>query len=110
MSSAAVSRPRPAEDVTSSGDSQPADADAEDLTAAKAEMHTADAPPADGLSLDSFDDDMAGEDEVQRKLDLARGYVALGETQSARALLQQVIESGNPDEIAEARHMLTTLG
>lgn len=76
----------------------------------KAETAAKNPTDEDGLGFDSFDEDLAGEDEFQRRLDLARGYIAMGELSSARALLQQVIQSGTADESTEAQQMLDKLG
>ncbi|MGB1557815.1 MAG: FimV/HubP family polar landmark protein [Oceanococcaceae bacterium] len=59
--------------------------------------------------LDSFDDGITDGEDLSSKLDLAGGYVAMGEMEQARALLAEVIQKGDPEQVAEAQRMLDDL-
>lgn len=62
----------------------------------------------DGLDLD--DDGMLDlSDEDDNKLDLARAYVDMGDTEGARSLLKEVVESGTDAEKQEAAEMMEKL-
>lgn len=49
-------------------------------------------------------------DETATKLDLARAYVEMGDQDSARGILEEVVNEGNEAQRAEAAQMLRTLG
>ncbi|WP_421852749.1 FimV/HubP family polar landmark protein [Marinomonas sp.] len=53
--------------------------------------------------FDFFD---ASGDEVATKLDLARAYMDMGDEEGARVILDDVLESGNEQQIAEAQNMM----
>ncbi|MFT2112282.1 FimV/HubP family polar landmark protein [Marinomonas sp. 2405UD68-3] len=53
--------------------------------------------------FDFFD---ASGDEVATKLDLARAYMDMGDEEGARVILDDVVESGNETQIAEAQNMM----
>lgn len=53
--------------------------------------------------IDFFD---ASGDEIATKLDLARAYVDMGDEEGARVILDDVLEKGNEDQIAEANKMI----
>ena len=53
--------------------------------------------------FDFFD---ASGDEAATKLDLARAYMDMGDEEGARVILEDVIESGNEKQIAEAQNMM----
>ncbi|QUX95747.1 pilus assembly protein FimV [Marinomonas sp. CT5] len=53
--------------------------------------------------FDFFD---ASGDEAATKLDLARAYMDMGDEEGARVILDDVIESGNEKQIAEAQNMM----
>ena len=46
------------------------------------------------------------EDTVQNKLDLARAYLELGDTENVRAILDEVLSEGNAAQREEARELL----
>ena len=56
------------------------------------------------------DADAAGQDDlddaVATKLELARAYLDIGDTDGARGMLQEVIDEGGPAQQAEARRLL----
>ncbi len=61
----------------------------------------------DGTSLDMIDVD--ADDGLGAKLDLAQAYVEMGEQNSARELLESVLEKGNEKQISEAKEILNKL-
>jgi len=69
----------------------------------------ADEPDSDEIGLQAFDDGINDDGDMNGKLDLARGYVDMGEIDMARSLLDEVVTRGNDDQQAEARSMLESL-
>lgn len=57
----------------------------------------------DEEEFDFFD---ASGDEVATKLDLARAYMDMGDEEGARVILEDVVESGNEKQVAEAQNMM----
>lgn len=53
--------------------------------------------------------DLATDDEVGTKLDLARAYIDMGDTQMARDLLTEVAQQGTPTQQADAHLLLLRL-
>jgi len=47
--------------------------------------------------------------EAGNKLDLARAYFDIGDPDSARALLQQVLTEGSPSQKEEAQRLIDSL-
>ena len=45
-------------------------------------------------------------DEVSTKLDLARAFIDMGDTEGARGSLEEVMSEGNDDQKAEAKSLL----
>ena len=65
-----------------------------------------------GADLDGDDDDfdfLSGTDETATKLDLARAYIDMGDTEGARDILDEVIAEGNDDQQQEARELIANL-
>ena len=58
--------------------------------------------------VDDIDDLMLPDDvdEVSTKLDLARAFIDMGDTEGARGSLEEVISEGNADQKAEAKALL----
>jgi pilus assembly protein FimV len=73
------------------------------------------ARPATGLDIDEGDledddfDFLAGTDEAATKLDLARAYIEMGDSDGARDILEEVALEGNDDQKAEAQELLKNL-
>ena len=74
------------------------------------------APPlasVDSLSSDLDGDDdfdfLSGTDETATKLDLARAYIDMGDTEGARDILDEVVAEGNDAQQQEAREMISKL-
>tara|TARA_R110000868_G_scaffold410505_4_gene698884 strand:+ start:129068 stop:131749 length:2682 start_codon:yes stop_codon:yes gene_type:complete len=66
------------------------------------------------LDMDSDEEDLAmpeleGEDSVATKLDLARAYIDMGDTDAAKSILQNVIEQGDDTEKQEAQKLLAEI-
>ncbi|MBM6550115.1 FimV/HubP family polar landmark protein [Marinomonas ostreistagni] len=57
----------------------------------------------DEENIDFFD---ASGDEVATKLDLARAYMDMGDEEGARVILEDVVNTGNESQIAEAQSMM----
>ena len=68
---------------------------------------------ADSLSSDLDGDDdfdfLSGTDETATKLDLARAYIDMGDTEGARDILDEVVAEGNDAQQQEAREMISKL-
>lgn len=62
-----------------------------------------------GSDLDSLASDLADGDEVDTKLDLARAYIEMGDSEGARGLLTEVQEEGNGEQQATASELLGNL-
>lgn len=78
-----------------------------------------------GLSLDESDEDedentlfvprsgntneQSLEDELTTKLDLAKAYVELGDSESARSILEEVMQDGNDNQQRQAEELLQQL-
>jgi pilus assembly protein FimV len=73
------------------------------------EMPTSAAPASAALDNDDDFDFLSGTDETATKLDLARAYIDMGDTEGARDILDEVITEGNEDQQLEARELITKL-
>lgn len=62
-------------------------------------------------SMDNDDDFdfLSGTDETATKLDLARAYIDMGDTEGARDILDEVITEGNEGQQNEARELIAKL-
>lgn len=73
----------------------------------------ADAPvTADTLAGPSDEDDfdfLSGTDETATKLDLARAYIDMGDSEGARDILDEVLAEGDDAQQQEAREMISRL-
>jgi|GEM_PF-5328763 len=56
-----------------------------------------------------FESELSDLDEVADKLDLAKAYIDMEDSESARGILQEVIESGNDDQKEIAKSMVQAL-
>lgn len=73
------------------------------------EVSLAAAAPADSLDGDDDFDFLSGTDEAATKLDLARAYIDMGDTEGARDILDEVVAEGNDGQQQEARDLLARL-
>ena len=64
---------------------------------------------AAGLDGDDDFDFLSGTDEAATKLDLARAYIDMGDTEGARDILDEVVAEGNDTQQQEARELLAGL-
>ncbi|MCP1624611.1 FimV/HubP family polar landmark protein [Pseudomonas nitroreducens] len=62
--------------------------------------------PGDGADDEDDFDFLSGADEAATKLDLARAYIDMGDTEGARDILDEVITEGNDNQQQEARELL----
>ena len=67
--------------------------------------------PAATDETEAGEEDLSGatedeEDTVQNKLDLARAYLELGDTENVQAILDEVLSEGNAAQREEARELL----
>jgi pilus assembly protein FimV len=67
------------------------------------------APASDALENDDDFDFLSGTDETATKLDLARAYIDMGDTEGARDILDEVITEGNEGQQSEARELIAKL-
>ncbi|WP_447747844.1 FimV/HubP family polar landmark protein [Pseudomonas nicosulfuronedens] len=62
--------------------------------------------PGEGSDDEDDFDFLSGADEAATKLDLARAYIDMGDTEGARDILDEVITEGNDNQQQEARELL----
>ncbi len=63
------------------------------------------------LTGDDDDFDFLGDtDENATKLDLAKAYIDMGDSEGARDILQEVMSEGNPQQQQEAKQLLSQVG
>ncbi|TBU90545.1 FimV/HubP family polar landmark protein [Phytopseudomonas dryadis] len=71
------------------------------------------AAPAQAAASDLDEDDdfdfLSGTDETATKLDLARAYIDMGDSEGARDILDEVIAEGNEGQQQEARELIGKL-
>ena len=64
-----------------------------------------------GDDLEGLSDDAFGEvDEVGTKLDLAKAYVDMGDSDGARSILDEVMEEGDDSQKEQAQQLLAQIG
>ena len=67
------------------------------------------APLADALEGEEDFDFLSGTDETATKLDLARAYIDMGDSEGARDILDEVLAEGNDAQQGEARELIAKL-
>lgn len=67
------------------------------------------APLADALEGEEDFDFLSGTDETATKLDLARAYIDMGDSEGARDILDEVLAEGNDTQQGEARELIAKL-
>jgi len=96
--------------------------DVEDDLFAGLDESTSDTPASDDDWLSDFSDEISSldedlddlddselfsaEDEVGTKLDLARAYIDMGDNESARGILDEVVSDGNDDQKKDANELI----
>ena len=60
-------------------------------------------------SILSEDLNLDAADEVTTKLDLARAYVDMGDSEGAKNILEEVVTEGSNDQVQQARELLLKL-
>jgi pilus assembly protein FimV len=68
-----------------------------------------DVAAADDLEGDDDFDFLSGTDESATKLDLARAYIDMGDTEGARDILDEVVAEGSDTQQQEARDLIARL-
>jgi pilus assembly protein FimV len=63
-----------------------------------------------GGGEDDFSSLISGEDEVGTKLDLAKAYIDMGDQESARNILSEVVQEGTQDQQHEANELMRQIG
>lgn len=63
-----------------------------------------------GGAEDDFSSLISGEDEVGTKLDLAKAYIDMGDQDSARNILSEVVQEGTQDQQREANELMRQIG
>ncbi len=99
-------------DADSSDDTPAETSVAEDDNSLDFDMSTSEPVAADtGDDFGDLTDDAFGEvDEVGTKLDLAKAYVDMGDSDGARSILDEVLEEGDESQKAQAKELLGALG
>ncbi|MGH8436938.1 MAG: FimV/HubP family polar landmark protein [Pseudomonas sp.] len=69
----------------------------------------ASAPQPVSLDADDDFDFLSGTDETATKLDLARAYLDMGDTEGARDILDEVITEGSDNQQQEARELIARI-
>lgn len=64
----------------------------------------------DDAEGDDFSSLISGEDEVGTKLDLAKAYIDMGDQESARNILSEVVQEGSQDQQREANDLMRQIG
>ena len=64
----------------------------------------------DGLSGEFDEDIFANVDEIGSKLDLAKAYVDMGDSDGARSILDEVMEEGDDSQKQQAEELLQQMG
>ncbi len=78
----------------------------DELSAAQPEASSS---AAAGLDVDDDFDFLSGTDETATKLDLARAYIDMGDSEGARDILDEVIAEGSDGQQQEARELIAKL-
>ncbi len=104
--------PQPAEATTAPGSAAKAD-DFDDLQFVdETLLDSLEKPEADKSAVDDDDDVfeyLSDADEAATKLDLARAYFEMGDSDGAREILEEVLREGNEDQVKDARTLLSKL-
>lgn len=77
--------------------------------ASVAQAPVAAAPPTPTAATAIGGDDILGEDAVATKIDLARAYLDMGDSDGARSMLEEVLTEGNANQRAEAKELLAEI-
>ncbi len=67
------------------------------------------APPESTIEMPRISDEFLGDDAVATKLDLARAYLDMGDSDGAKSMLDEVMAEGNDKQKDEARKLLTEI-
>lgn len=81
----------------------------DDLLSAEPVAAAPQAAAATDADMDDDFDFLSGTDETATKLDLARAYIDMGDTEGARDILDEVVAEGNEGQQQEARELIAKL-
>ncbi len=97
-------------ELDASMDEPEAQLEADEVQLAESETPASDQPATvdEGDDEDEFDF-LSGTDESATKLDLARAYIDMGDSEGAKDILAEVLEEGNEQQQQEARDMMGQL-
>jgi pilus assembly protein FimV len=59
---------------------------------------------------ESIELDLDTTDEVTTKLDLARAYIDMGDSEGAKSILEEVVNEGNDQQKEEAQELMNNIG
>lgn len=65
---------------------------------------------AESEPVATIDNEFLGDDAVATKIDLARAYLDMGDSEGARSMLEEVINEGSSSQRDEARELLKEIG
>ncbi|MBE0484795.1 FimV/HubP family polar landmark protein [Marinobacter sp.] len=106
------------EELVSEAENEPSATPEEDDELVPLASEALDAKPGQGSALDLDENDLgeeddfdflAGTDEAATKLDLARAYIEMGDSDGARDILEEVALEGNDEQKTEAQELLKNL-
>ncbi len=86
-----------------------AESEQESEAEAPVEEREVEAEPASEEELDAELDFLADADEAATKLDLARAYIDMGDSEGAKEILSEVSQEGNEEQRREAEELLERL-
>ncbi|SFR46436.1 pilus assembly protein FimV [Marinobacter daqiaonensis] len=106
-------------DIDDLSDLEIPELDSDDLAEEKPVEGASTAGKSSGMDIDEMDeaslgddddfDFLSGTDEVATKLDLARAYVDMGDSEGAREILEEVILEGTDEQKSDAQSLLKKL-
>ncbi len=67
-------------------------------------------PAAADESEEAVFDALDSDDEINTKLDLAKAYIDMGDTDGAREILVEVLQDGTPEQQRQAKSMMSNVG
>ncbi|KPQ30176.1 MAG: pilus assembly protein FimV [Marinobacter excellens HL-55] len=106
------------EDLLADAESEPVAESDEDDDLVPLASEALDEKPEQNSALDIDENDLgeeddfdflAGTDEAATKLDLARAYIEMGDSDGARDILEEVALEGDEEQMAEAKELLKNL-
>ena len=98
------------EEVELAPTSETMEVDVSDLDLSSATQETRELEAGiEGLGMEEEEGLIAGGDEVSTKLDLAKAYIDMGDSEGARSTLEEVIAQGNEEQKREAEELMNQI-